>query len=273
MANPLINFASKNIKNFIIDSLSKEWPVSAKKMYNSVKGAGISVSYQAVYKTLKDLEGNGIVIKAGKGYQLSLEWIKHLKRLSTNLENAYSKQFIISGDKPTTLTFETLWDMYMFLLGSFVEDTFKIGNKSICFQSQHVWHSLVGTDKEWTAFEEFMKSHKIYAVTRSNTVLDNILKKNWERVGIKYKLGFDVQSTSIMRDTVIIGDYIVQLFLPEGLIEEENRIYEKVKTIEDINAAELHSFFWKKYKWINVIIHMNKDIADQIRKETESYFK
>ncbi len=273
MLLPKLDKREGSIKELVIDSLGSQWPQTAKGLYNIVKTKGILVTYQAVYKTIKDLEADGMLSKTEKGYQLSVEWIKHLKHLSTKLENAYTKQIMIGSDKPTTLTFESLWDMYMFILRIYIEDTFKMGDKSICFQSQHIWYSLAGTEKEWGALEQFMKTHKLYAVTRSNTILDKIFQKNWERTGMKFKLGADVQSTTIMRDTVIVGDYVIQMFFPDALIREENGLYKKIKKIEDINTAELHAFFWKKYKWINVIIHKNKDVADQIRKETETYFR
>jgi len=262
-----------SIKQIIIDSLSSSWPQTPKQLFNFVKTNGILVTYQAVYKTIKDLEENEILTKTEKGYQLSLEWIKHLKNLSTKIENTYTKQIMVAGDKPTTLTFERLWDMYMFILGTFLEDPFKMGDKSICFQSQHSWYSLTGTDREWGPYEEFLKTHKVYAVTKSNSSLDNIFKKNWERAGVRYKLGVETHSTKIMRDTVIIGDYIIQMFFPKELTEKENNLHKKIKKLEDFDSEELHKFFWDRYKLISVIIHRNKDVADQMRKETEDYFK
>src|SRR3989338_4122664 len=244
-----------SIKEIVIDSLGSVWPQTAKSLYNLVKSKGVSVTYQAVYNTIKDLEADKILSKTEKGYQLSIEWIKHLKTLSTSLENAYTKQMVVDGDKPTTLTFERLWDMYMFLLKSFVEDPFKMGDKSVCFQSQHVWYSLAGTDKEWGPYEEFLKTHKIYGVTKSHSLLDDIFKKNWERAGVQYKLGVETHSTKIMRDTVLIGDYIVQMFFPKELTEKENNLHKKIKKIEDFDSEELHKFFWDRYKLISVIIH------------------
>ena len=76
-----------------------------------------------------------------------------------------------------------------------------------------------------------------------------------------------------MRDTVLIGDYIVQMFVPKELTDKENSLHKKIKKIGDFDSAELHKFFWEKHKWITVIVYRNSYIADQIRKETEAHFK
>ncbi len=273
MPEKIVDFQKKSLKNLVIEALTGEWPLSAKKLYNIAKAQGINGTYQAVYKAINDLKENNIITKTENGYQLSTEWIERLKQVSLKMENAYSKQIIAGSDKPATLAFDSMCDFYKFFFNCFIDDPFTIGEKSICYQTQHVGNTLVGTDKEWEALKEAMKNKKSFGLVKCDTPLDNLFKKKWEGVGKKIRMGVDVPSASLIMDTMVIGDYVIQIYLPEEYLKEENRIYEKVKNLEDLDPVELHNLYWKKYKWINIIINKNTDVAERIRKETEAHFK
>ena len=81
----------KSTKDIIISILSREWPLSAKRIYNKVVSEeGRPVSYQAVHKIIKGMENEGLLIKQGKEYLLNSEWIGGVKKFASSLETAYS---------------------------------------------------------------------------------------------------------------------------------------------------------------------------------------
>ncbi len=272
MNSNMVDFKKKSLKNLIIESLAAEWLLSSKKLYNIVKAQGVDVTYQAVYKAIKDLEENNIVVRAENGYQPSVEWIERLKQISAKMENAYLKQIMVKTDKPVTLTLDSIRDLFKFLFSCFVDDPFNMGNKSVCYETQHVGNTFVGTEKEWEIVREASKGKEMYVLIKADTPLDNIFKKRWEWMGKKFKMGVDVPSASLNMDTMVIGDHVIQIYLPEEYLKEETRVYEKVKKLEDLDPVELHNLYWKKYKWINIMISKNKELAERIRKETEAYF-
>ena len=53
------------VKDAVVSILSREWPLSLKRMYNSIRGMGLGVSYQAVHKAAQELIEQGIVTLMG----------------------------------------------------------------------------------------------------------------------------------------------------------------------------------------------------------------
>ena len=49
------NIVDDKVKSLIIEILSEDWPLTAKKIYYKIKKKGKSVSYQAVFKSLQYL--------------------------------------------------------------------------------------------------------------------------------------------------------------------------------------------------------------------------
>ena len=92
MFNPIDyekNLNKKSTKDLIIDILSYSWPLTTRKIYNLIKRKGLSVTYQAVHKSIKELLDQGIVIKQNKEYQLNIEWIKKRHEFIEKLKYAY----------------------------------------------------------------------------------------------------------------------------------------------------------------------------------------
>jgi len=79
---------AKTVKEKIIQILSNEFPLSARKIYNKIKNEN-SVSYQAVHKALKELVDENIVEKSGREYLLNVEWIRNLKIFVYRLNKFY----------------------------------------------------------------------------------------------------------------------------------------------------------------------------------------
>ena len=58
-----LNNSKKNVKSAVIEILSLEWPLSAKEVYNKVKKiTDKNITYQAVYKTIKELVEKKVIL-------------------------------------------------------------------------------------------------------------------------------------------------------------------------------------------------------------------
>ena len=267
-------FSEKNTKSAIIEVLSQKWPLTAKEIYSLTKKvSSTNVSYQAVHKTINELVTQEVINKNERKYSLNLEWIKKLKEFGTKLEEKYLRKKI-ENNQQTSITIHCLWDLYLFVLGSFVENRFETGKKSICFQSEYVWIPPIGTEKEWILLKEFLKDHTLLVLIKSRTHIDEMLKKGWENTGMLYKLGIETETSRLMKDIFIIGDYVVQTHFPEEFIEKAKIVYKNIGSTEEINFNEIQDFFYYRYKeGIQILIQKNKVLADRLRKMTEREFK
>jgi len=80
------------VKDVIVNVLKSQWPLSLKEIYFAVvKQYCLSVSHQAVFKALKNLVENKVLVKQERKYCLSIEWIRGVKQFGISLEEAYTQ--------------------------------------------------------------------------------------------------------------------------------------------------------------------------------------
>lgn len=83
----------KSTKDLVIDILSKEWPLTSKKIYNKIrKEYGKSITYQAVFKVIDKLSKEGILNKENQEYALNLAWLHELNERMTKIEKNYLQE-------------------------------------------------------------------------------------------------------------------------------------------------------------------------------------
>ncbi len=74
------NTKKRGTREAIISILSREFPLSIKKIYNKVKKEYHSdLTYQAVFKLTKEMLADKILEKQEKEYKLNINWIKQLE--------------------------------------------------------------------------------------------------------------------------------------------------------------------------------------------------
>lgn len=74
------NTKKRGTREAIISILSREFPLSIKKIYNQVKKEYHSeLTYQAVFKLVKEMMQDNILEKSDKEYKLNINWIKQLE--------------------------------------------------------------------------------------------------------------------------------------------------------------------------------------------------
>lgn len=80
----------KPLKNMIIYTLVSEWPLTVRKIYNKVKTTnGINVTYQAVFKTVKELVDKDILVEKDKKYMLNIGWINMVRDMTDMMKKRY----------------------------------------------------------------------------------------------------------------------------------------------------------------------------------------
>ena len=89
---------SGKLKERIIDILSIEHPLSASKIYKKLQANyQISVSYQAIHKTLQELAQENILVLKEMEYEISPDWLNNLNKFNDKMKCAYKNESIISG--------------------------------------------------------------------------------------------------------------------------------------------------------------------------------
>ena len=74
---PEITDKPKNTKDMVITLLTYEWPLSARSVYYKTKKLfPRGFTYQAIYKTLKELVDKKVLLEKNKKYEINIGWVK-----------------------------------------------------------------------------------------------------------------------------------------------------------------------------------------------------
>ena len=66
----------KPLKNIILDILEKEWPLTAKQIYYTIKkNSSRHLTYQAVFKAVKEMEKKKMLASDKKSYKINIDWL------------------------------------------------------------------------------------------------------------------------------------------------------------------------------------------------------
>ena len=270
----------KSVKDYIISILSDDWPLSAKMIYNRIKKEGISVSYQAVHKNLKELLREGVLEKEDKRYKLGLEWIRNIKDFSGKLEGLYEDKVKLSIEKTLergwgSFSFTNTYKFYLFMLdildnlGSNYKDADGIG----ACQMKHFYWALASSEKEYADFRKMMQSYeKLYIICRNDTYADRMAYAYYKtfnphtfaKFGIDCAKDFDIFS---------IGDFIIHVYFRGDVSKLFDSAYRNLKNVKTDNMKKFYEIIFNKETEISIIINRDPKIAEQLRNKILDYFK
>ena len=173
-------------------------------------------SRRAIFKSLRQLIDNGVVIKVKQSYLLNEEWVGQVRQ-------AIDKDRIVipeisPGDKITyefksLVKVDELWKS-LYLSG------YMNSSPTVFYNSHNIWPLVPGRQaSEELYYQSLRPNKKTYFVIGSNTKLDQIFKKENESRYLKINLD--------RRHFITInGNIIVQVILPLYFIQKIDHLYQ-----------------------------------------------
>lgn len=263
------------VKDIIISVISREWPITAKRIYNRVKGQGLSVTYQAVHKAIKELTAEGTLIKEDKEYSIKPDWIKQNKRFYEELERMMmvgkniSIEEILSNDI-TEISFGNVYEFFSFTL-DILEKIVEKSEQKLCVNEVHnMYWALSGSKKEQEQFRKILSLHpKTYFLCRGDTFADRMLAKFYEQFGAKVKTGFECARNN---DIMAGGGYVLQIFFEKKTRDQIHKLYSNInESMQDLNRIYDQLFSIKTR--INVIVKKDPELASEIIENVVKQFE
>ncbi|MBI5332814.1 MAG: hypothetical protein HZB65_04525, partial [Candidatus Aenigmarchaeota archaeon] len=74
-------------------------------------------------------------------------------------------------------------------------------------------------------------------------------------------------------ETMILGDTIIQTYIPKHIQNYIGNIYQKTKSLEDMDALEFYKKIYKAPAKTDIVIIKNSEIADYMRRQVLGYFR
>lgn len=270
---PKIESREGKLKQNIIKLLMQENILSTSQLHNLLeKQMSISISYQAVHKTLKQMIEEKILEKNTKNYSINNDWVKELKQFTSSLENSLNEKK--SPDAQTiNLTFNSVYELYQFVLKRFDAATATTNDTTIaCAQLEHLyrWCPLTASKREHEIIKKFSQKINAFVACNGKTTADEWVSEYYQKAGWKTKLGAKCSNSS---DIIVHDDTLVQVFFPQQVKTMFKQKLEKAKNISQLNINEIYDVIFHTKTQIPVIITKNKLLAQNIFNQTKTFFE
>lgn len=257
--NPLRAFGGGS-RQFVLEVLAREWPLTARQVFERIRNRGLGITYQAVHKVLGQLSKEGITERSGKGYLLSRQWVFDLKHFAEKLDLSQESSNAIhpldlEPGQSTTVKFQHVKEMARFLLDFLERETRSHPPTSIIWHWRRAWmRKFFG----WQAFpqlERVMKWPTIILV-RETSAADCRRARFYQQAGAKVRMKVDCAD---INDVLVVNDYVVNVHFAVALRKAWDEFCKPGKR----DQAEFYRVIEKIQKPTYLIIMRNEDIANQ----------
>ena len=174
----------RNIAERLISFLATSGASHATNIHAAVEKSGQHCTIQAIYKELRNLQSEGVIIKTSGRYSLSLPWAVNLAHFSTSVVTALTETSTASYLLPESpnsrkkFTFTTLGQADDFWVHAILLILEHSSNQMLFNWLPHPWFHLVN-GKKAPAFHAALKERKYYlrSIIGGNSFLDKRSKK------------------------------------------------------------------------------------------------
>jgi len=272
---PDVDSKPSSTKDAVISILVSDWPLTMRVIYNKIrKKFGYANSYQAVYKSVKELLEKNVLLEKDKRYEINTEWIKDVQTFTDIVEtNYYAKEKIqsMSGLKESKkhedvmiLNFESIFDAEKYLYYFMKYYLFKTKSDDVCYCTNAEWRPIFYLRSEYNYYTRLMKrGHKFFFLCSGNSPLEQLCRRFYKSLGINSKH----TPETFMNDTLVFGDYCINIFIPEDMKQKLRKLLEKQKIdslLTDILGAKSS---------IRMVITKDPSLAQELKKQVTSKFK
>lgn len=225
----MINFYSGKIADGVISTLVGN-TCSAQEISESLQRNGFSFSTAGLYKALKQLEDDGVIVKLKKQYSINNEW-----RQSIVEELGYQESIELEDGESVVFTFRSAeqadkhWKHFATLLH-------KESAGGVCFYNPHQFWILVPGRLE--SEERLINSYKerslnLYHTVGGTTEFDKAFRRTYS--GGTYQIYLEkVGMFSDDEDVTIFGDYIITTSAADDLYKEIDSLYRESTCLDDL---------------------------------------
>src|SRR3989344_4608343 len=137
-------------------------------------------------------------------------------------------------------------------------------NDIICCKVSHEWKSIYYLRAEYNYYKKLLeRGHRFYFMFKGNSLLEKNAKEFYK------KMGLNVQNLKeyLPNDTLVFGDYFIQLFIPEKLKLAMG------KALEKGDKLNLLKNVLEKPSSIKLILNKDNSLADEIKNQVLKNFK
>lgn len=271
-------FGGKKIEDLIIRIL-KEGPLETIPLILKVWETRPNVTKQAIYKSLRELKKNEVIVKNRMQIALSSIWIKRLADFVQNAQVNYTTEktpgidfLTLKEGERVSYSFKTFdatdvfWGHAFSIFSDITPPAFPV-----FIYDPHEWFLLARGKSELFLFEKIKKSgRKLFLLAGNKDPLDMWVQKYFNGVENYYRMetGMHFKENYYVN---VFGAFLIEAFLDKNVSHQIGNFYKTTKVFDASAKEELKRIILTRGK-NKLIISKNKRKADTIRRIFEKRF-
>jgi hypothetical protein len=241
---------------------------TVKSLRKSLSDEKITITIQGIYKILRSLVSQEVIIKRAADYSLSEEW----RSRAVNVLNKNDNRFELAEGERISMDLSSLVHMDQQWKNIILPLHESHPNDPTFFYNPHeIWFHLNDSRKaSETAYLESFKQNKTYAfyLIGGNTLHDKAIKKELQNSHLQISVGIEYFSKTDY--STIFRDYIITTRLSPKLAQEIEECYQESSSAQNLeNRLQKIGIEKKKAK---LIIERNHEKAKKLRKQMAKDF-
>lgn len=197
------------------------------------KELGKKITIQALYRSIKRLVNDGVLVKKGLLFTVNKEWVQ-------NLVNYFDKKggMQLAEAEDISYSFKTLSALDSYWKHTITQFRSELGDYPVFFYNNHVvWLHLKDRKESQTNYLNNFDAEKRYAgfVVGGDSAMDKEFKKVFSK---KYLQAEIRKIDSIRYDSITVhGDYVVTVKFNKRTNELVDRLYKTSKSIQELEEG------------------------------------
>jgi len=264
----ILSAKPENPKEMVIQSLLNKSPLTAKEIFNECsKQFNYNSSYQAMHKTIKEMESESIIAKENSKYSISIAWVKDKKKIFSELETQIQGKSK-SEKEIKVINCKTYHEFGRTLLELFANEVDQNISNDACSFQNHLWWIFTLQKDEYYWFKK-LGITKCLMACKGNSLVDKFTATAYRTIGHIVKLNVDYESNC---DIVVSDDRVYQIYFPDQTKEMMKKATTEIKNSIDAFIKEYPEQMFQEKGTIKIVILKDRELADQFRKDIKKFF-
>lgn len=256
----------RTTKSAILGILAAEWPLSMKKIYFCLKKeSGREMTYQAVYKAVRELLGEGALFRQGNQYMISPVWVEKSAAFIENLAEAYEKKDLGGFRRLQELDFGSLTEAWDFIISKL--NTGFFGESREAYVQLRRFFLLPLSKEDINGLKEFASKKKVYVMCRGSSVIDKMAAGFLTSLGAHVLTGIECARPT---NVFVNGNCVISIYvLGKKERVELSNCYRAASSSETSLFKSFSDVFFKKVK-IRLVINRDPEVLSDVLEQTKA---
>ena len=275
--------AHTQLEDHLLVIFAKKGALTVHEITQHLKKRERTATIQGIYRVLRKLQRNGVVIKEKQRFSLRIPWVLDLAELVTDMENTYLTDRYLGQLLPNDKQPKRSWRFTQLAkLNDFWSQILlamaKMSQTKISLDySPHTWYELLQMSQE----HQFIKTYygnlkREYVIVGSTSFLDKYTYRTWgEDIMAHNRTYFAAPEYRIIKDpskyVSVMDDYVLVVKLDKDTVKRIEDLYTSVIAQEQVDIPLLTDALSKPVN-ARIVIQKHPQKAKQIYRKFEKIF-